>query len=69
MIGMLLIAAVSFVVDPSDAALKFDGYKVERRGTDFVITGARPLAAIEKRSSAKCRSSSFGVSELITMMR
>ena len=41
MITSLLFSAIVFVVDPNDSALAFDGYKVERRGGDFVVTGAR----------------------------
>ena len=40
---------VTFAVDPSDPALAFDGYKVERRGDVYAITGARPRSELYAR--------------------
>lgn len=49
MIASLLFSAIVFVVDPNDSTLVFDGYKVERRGDDFAITGARARSEIYAR--------------------
>ena len=49
MIASLLFSAIVFVVDPNDSTLEFDGYKVERRGGDFVVTGARARSEIYAR--------------------
>ena len=37
----LFIAAVTFVVDPADPDLKFDGYKVVRNGDEYTVVCAR----------------------------
>ena len=45
----LIVAAVTFTVNPSDPDLRFDGYKVERVGVDFAITGARARSELYAR--------------------
>ena len=45
----ILLATITFVTNPSDPALTFDGYKIERQGVDYVITGARARSEIYAR--------------------
>ena len=48
-ISALFFMSVTFIVNPTDPGLKFDGYKVERHGQDYVITGTRPRSELYAR--------------------
>ena len=42
----IILATISYVINPADPDLKFDGYKIERHGDDLLVTCAMPRSRL-----------------------